>query len=312
MFKGFRFRRGLTTGDFANQSRIAEERIKEWERRRGVPRKAELQDIATALNTSVFELLEPIIASRSAAVVTAATALISPLYEWDADKQRQWGALPHSLWGYLRLQLTSDDSARWYPLSGEEAASVDRQFKKPSWATMIVALTHNNRCVMFAPQRVTSASLVDKATVTGEVGINSSWDADGHPPELYRALRAWAQKDIMQRFGTSHDLATRVQNILRGRTTCTRQKVIALVDHTIVHHIDGRIVRFSATASSLQSAVRSVPLGALTVYLDEYQGEREYLAVMDDVRAVDIPATDLKLVSRAVMKTGMRTGSSSL
>jgi transcriptional regulator with XRE-family HTH domain len=302
MFKGFRFRRGLTTGDFANQSGIAEERIKEWERRRGgVPRKAELQDIATAFNTSVFELLEPSLTPRRSAPTTAGGLFDPPFYEWDDAKQQRWGALPHSLWGYLRFQLTPDDRPRWYPVSGEQAASIDKQMHNPEWATMVVAQTSNNRCVMFAPERVTSASLVDKATATSRSDFSASWDADGHPPEIYRALRAWAQNDAVERFSTSRDLAIRVKTILQAGTTYTRKKIAALVDDTIVHHIDGRVIRFSATKGSLHSAVRSVRLGALTVYLAEHETGDDHLVALDQVRAIDIPATDLELVSNAIV-----------
>lgn len=302
MFKGFRFRRGLTTGDFAKQAGIAEERIKEWERRRGVPRKGELQDIATAFNTSVFELLEPSIAPRRSAPSTAGSLIDPPFYEWDVEKQQRWGALPHSLWGYLRFQLAPDELPRWYPVSGEQAASIDKQMHNPGWATMVVAQTLNNRCVLFAPERVTSASLVDHSTATGVIGFSPGWDANGHPPELYRALRAWAQNDAVERFSTSRDLAMRVKTILQTGTTYTRKKIAALVDHTIVHHIDGRDIRLSATAGSLHSAVRSVRLGALTVYLAEHETGDDHLVALDQVRAIEIPATDLELVSNAVIR----------
>ena len=106
MFKGFRFRRGLTVSDFAEQAGLAEEQIEGWERRAALPTKAELQDMATAFNTSIFELLEP---SHS---LTASSGMqpAPSLYEWTAQHQRRWGALPYLLWGYLRLQLTPDDS----------------------------------------------------------------------------------------------------------------------------------------------------------------------------------------------------------
>lgn len=301
MFKGFRFRRGLTIGDFAKQAGIAEERIREWERHWGVPKKAELQDIATAFNTSVFELLEPSMVPPRSAPSADGSLLDLPFYEWDIDMQRRWGTLPHSLWGYLQFQLTPDDRPRWYPVSGEQAASIDKQMFNPGWATMVVAQTLNNRCVMFTPERVNRVSLVDKVTATSRSDFNASWDADGHPPELYRALRAWAQNDAAERFSTSRDLAMRVKTILQIGTTYTRKKIAALVDQTVIHHIDGRDIRFSATVKSLHSAVRSVRLGALTVYLAEHETDDEHLVALSYVRVIDMPATDLELVSNAVV-----------
>jgi transcriptional regulator with XRE-family HTH domain len=297
MFKGFRFRRGLTVGDFAEQVRLAEEQIEEWERREAIPTKAELQDIATAFNTSIFELLEP---SHS---LTASSGMqpTAPLYEWNAQHQRRLGTLPYLLWGYLRLQLTPDDRPRWYPVSCEQAASINKQLHRPGWATMIVALTMNNRCVMIAPQRVTRASLVDAGTAAGDTSFSPEWDADGHPPELYRALRAWAQKDFATRAGTSFALAMRVLNFRQSGTTYTRKKIAALVDHTVIYLTDSRVVRFSATARSLHTAVWSVPLGALTVYLAEHENGEEHLVPLSQVRAIDMPATDLELVSHAVL-----------
>jgi transcriptional regulator with XRE-family HTH domain len=225
MFKGFRFRRGLTVGDFAEQAGVAEEQIREWERRAAMPTKAELQDIATAFNTSIFELLEP---SHTLAA-SSGTQPTLPFYEWDAQHQQRWGALPYLLWGYLKLQLTPDDAPRWYPVSCEQAASINKQLHKPGWTTMIVALTQNNRCVMFAPQRIFRASLIDTGTAAGDPSFRPEWDADGHPPEFYRALRAWAQKDFAARAGTSFALAMRVLNFRQSGTTYTRKKIAALV-----------------------------------------------------------------------------------
>lgn len=48
-------------------------------------------------------------------------------------------------------------------------------------------------------------------------------------------------------------------------------------------------------------AVRSVPLGALTIYLAEYETGDEQLVALDQVQAIDMPATDLELVSKAVV-----------
>jgi transcriptional regulator with XRE-family HTH domain len=298
MFKGFRFRRGLTIGDFAEQAGVAEEQIREWERRAAMPTKAELQDMATAFNTSIFELLEP----SHTLVASSGMQLTPPFYEWDAQHQRRWGTLPYMLWGYLKLQLTPDDAPRWYPVSCEQAASINKQLHKPGWTTMIVALTQNNRCVMFAPQRITTASLIDTGTAAGDPSFSPGWDADGHPPELYRALRAWAQKDFAARAGTSFALAMRVLNFRQSGTTYTRKKIAALVDQTVINLTDSRVVRFSATSRSLHTAVRSVPLGALTVYLAEHENGEGHLVALDQVRVIDMPATDLELVSRAVLQ----------
>ncbi|WP_156254676.1 helix-turn-helix transcriptional regulator [Sandarakinorhabdus oryzae] len=297
MFKGFRFRRGLTVGSFAEQAGVAEEQIEEWERRAAIPTKAELQNMATAFNTSIFELLEP---SQS---LTAPCGMqpSPPLYEWNAQHRRRWGTLPYLLWGYLRLQLTPDDRPRWYPVSCEQAASISKQLHQPSWATMVVALTLNNRCVMFAPQRVTRASLVDSGTAAGDTSFSPEWDADGHTPELYRALRAWAQKDFAAQAGTSFALAMRVLNLRQSGTTYTRKKIAALVDHTVIYLTDSRVIRFSATSRCLHTAVRSVPLGALTVYLAEHENGEEHLVALDQVRVIDLPATDLESRSNAVV-----------
>lgn len=43
------------------------------------------------------------------------------------------------------------------------------------------------------------------------------------------------------------------------------------------------------------------PLGALTVYLAEYETGVEHLVALDQVQAIDRPATDLELVSNAVV-----------
>jgi transcriptional regulator with XRE-family HTH domain len=301
MFKGFRFRRGLTVSDFAEQAGVTEEQIREWERRAAMPTKAELQDMATAFNTSIFELLEP---SHTLAA-SSGMQPTSPFYEWDAQHQRRWGALPYMLWGYLRLQLTPDDRPRWYPVSCEQAASISKQLHQPGWATMIVALTQNNRCVIFAPQRVTRASLIDTGTAAGDPSFSPGWDADGHPPEFYRALRAYAQDDKAERSGTSFAVAMRVLNFRQSGTTYTRKKIAALVDHTVINLTDSRVVRFSATSRSLHTAVRSVPLGALTVYLAEHGNGEEHLVALDQVRAIDMPATDLELVTYAVLRREM-------
>ena len=298
MFKGFRFRRGLTVGDFAEQAGVAEDKIEEWERREAMPTKAELQDMATAFNVSIFELLAP------SHPLTASTEMqpTAPLYEWDAQHQQRWGTLPYLLWGYLRFQLTPDDRPRWYPVSCEQAASINKQLHQPGWATMVVALTLNNRCVMFAPQCVTKASLVDAGTAASDASFSPEWDADGHPPELYRALRAWAQKDFATRSGTSFAIAMRVLNFRQSGTTYTRKKIAALVDHTVIHLTDSRVVRITATSRSLHAAVRSVPLGALTVYLAEHESGEEHLVALDQVCVIDVPATDLGLISKAALK----------
>lgn len=298
MFKGFRFRRGLTVGDFAEQARVAQEQIEEWERCEAMPGKADLQDMATAFNTSIFELLEP----SNSLTASSGSRPAPALYEWNAQHQRRWGFLPYLLWGYLRLQLTPDDTSRWYPVSGEQAASISRQLHQPGWATMVVALTLNNRCVIFAPQRVTKASLIDTGTAAGDPSFSTGWDANGHPPEFYRALRAWSQKDTAERSGTSFAMAMRVLNFRQSGTTYTRKKIAALVDYTVIHLIDTRIIRFSATSRSLHTAVRSVPLGALTVYLAEYENGEEHLVALDQVRVIDMPATDLELVSNSVLQ----------
>lgn len=297
MFKGFRFRRGLTVSGFAEQAGVAEEQIREWERRAAIPDKADLQDMATAFNTSIFELLAP------SPTIPASPGMqhTPPLYAWDAHHQQRWGALPSFLWGYLRLQLTLHDVPRWYPVSCEQAASISRQLHQPGWTTMVVALTMNNRCVIFAPQHVTKASLIDTGTAAGDPSFSTGWDGNGHPPEFYRALRAWAQKDTAERSGTSFAMAMRVLNFRQSGTTYTRKKIAALVDNTVIHLVDTRIVRFSATSRSLHTAVRSVPIGTLTVYLAEYENGEEHLVALDQVRVIDMPATDLEMVSRAVL-----------
>ena len=90
----------------------------------------------------------------------------------------------------------------------------------------------------------------------------------------------------------------RVLNLRQSGTTYTRKKIAALVDHTVIYLADSRVVRFSATSRSLHIAVRSVPLGALTVYLAEHENGGEHLVPLDQVRVIDMPATDLELVSR--------------
>lgn len=103
MFKGFRFRRGLTTGDFATQAGVAEEQIKEWERWRGAPSRAVMKDIANAFNVSVFELLEPS-TFPGQTNSSPGNELAPPLFAWGEVKQELWGALPYALRGY-RLRL---------------------------------------------------------------------------------------------------------------------------------------------------------------------------------------------------------------
>lgn len=293
MFKGFKLRRGLTSSAFAKQAGVAEERIEEWERQATQPTKADLLDIATAFNTSIFELLAPPPPSTDKEA--------SPLIEWTRSMQRRWGALPHELWGYLQLQLGPDAIPTWYPVSGEQAANIDRQFANPGWSSMIIALTMNNRCVMFASTRVTTARLVAKAQALSKADFRPSWDAGGHPPEFYRELRAWAQKDKEACKGKSFDMASRIYDFRRQGTVYTRRKIISMIDHIIIHHVDDRVVRFSATGDSVRSAFRSVSLGSFTVSFDVYQSEQEYLAIVDDVRAIDMPSTDLETVSKVLV-----------
>jgi len=45
--------------------------------------------------------------------------------------------------------------------------------------------------------------------------------------------------------------------------------------------------------------VLSVLTGASTAYLAEYQGYKERLVALDETLAIDIPATDVQLVSCA-------------
>jgi len=96
-----------------------------------------------------------------------------------------------------------------------------------------------------------SVFLVDKSTAASRGDFACSWDADWHPPELYRALRAWAQRDVVDQFAMSPGFSAMMKQMLQGLTTYTRKKVAALVDHTVIYNRDGTTTRFSATAASV-------------------------------------------------------------
>lgn len=297
MFSGFRYRRGLTQAAFAEQSGLPLELIMEWEAHKRAPSPSALRDIATSFNVSVSDLLHK--PPRDVSLRYGGTKAWSgpePL-AWNVQMQSRWGVKPFSQFGYLRLQLSALEAPRYYPLSGEQAWWLnDQLLPKPGSSGVIAAKTMNNRVLIFGIAQVHSASLLSKAEATARSDFQLGWDADGLPPEIYRLLRNWARTDNSEYFGSSPALHKRRDEILDRPGMRRRKTVTGLVDHTLIHHRDGRTIALSADAASLITAIRALPLGMLTFYLGERDSGAEWLMAIDNLLLIDMPANDLEAV----------------
>lgn len=294
MFRGFRYRRGLTQAAFAELAGLPLQLVSEWETNKRPASPAALRDLATAFNVSVADLLHKPPKDVSLRYGGSAPRTGPKPMDWDAQAQAQYGRLPFQHFGYLRLQLTAADAPRWYPLSGEQAWWLRNEIDRRSGMEMVIAKTLNNRGLMFAVDQVFDASVLSTAQAVSRPDFELGWDKDGLPPEVYRLLRNWARNDLRAFFEVSSALHQRREDILSRPGLRRRTTMAALIDHSFVYRISDKPIALSADAANLTTAVRSLRLGMLTLYLSERVGTREYLVPIEDIRLIDLPALDLE------------------
>lgn len=112
MFRGFRYRRGLTHAAFAELAGLPLEHVTEWEERKRRLSPSDLRELATCFNVSVSDLLlKP---PKDVSLSHGATRIwLGPKpWFWGVQEQARWGALPYHHFGYLRLQLTAAEGLR--------------------------------------------------------------------------------------------------------------------------------------------------------------------------------------------------------
>ena len=150
---------------------------------------------------------------------------------------------------------------------------------------------------MFTPDRVFDASLLARDRAICRPDFKASWDGDGLTPELYPLLRAWARHDIGYFLGCSVALKARMEAVLDQPGMRRRDKMLTLLDATRVERISDVPVSIIASGDELRVIRRAVPLGLLTVYLGDLHANREFVIPIDDIRLLDMPATDLGIIS---------------
>lgn len=294
MFRGFRYRRGLTQAAFAELAGLPLQLVSDWETHKRPASPAALRDLATSFSVSVADLLHKL-PKDVGLRFGGSTPWTGPKpTDWTPQAQAQWGALPFAHFGYLRLQLTIGDAPRWYPISGAQAWWFQNEMDRRSGAEIIIGKTRSNRVLLFALDQVFDASVLSTAQSVRRPDLQLAWDSDGLPPEVYRLLRNWARSDNSEYFGSSPALHQQREAVLSKPGLRRRKAMAALVDYTYVFRYSDTPIALSAEAANLQTAVRSLRLGMLTAYFAERAGTKEWLVPVDDIRLIDMPALDLE------------------
>ena len=271
------------------------------------PHRAELRDVAIALHVSVRELIAPLVPPAPPLPLDMIRTTL-PDVIWTDDRSRRWGTLPFAHWGYLRLQTTAGGKVRWYPVTAMQAAELDDRIAGHDRSAVIVSPTANNRVLLFAMARVHAAEVIEAGPARQRPDFVVGWDGTGMPPELYRALREWTQQDFLSlTFQTSAQTGELLADMIE-LISLRRRQLLKRLDHTIIHHVDGRRLRFAVDEHDLRATLRDVPLGTLTVDFTEDEGDRELMLPLESVRLIDLPATDLGLVPAVIVKHRAQTG----
>ena len=287
--------------ELIKMSGLPAEQVAAWIMGASEPTRSELRDMAIALHVSVRELIAPLEAPTPPVPLDMIRTTL-PDVIWNEDRARRWGSLPFGPWGYLRLQTTHSGKVKWYPVSAMQAAELDDGIGGRDRSVMIVAPTANNRVLLFAMSRMHSAELIDAETARRRDDFEIAWDGDGLAPELYRALREWADADLVPLLALTSAAAGQRLGDLIEHIGLRRRRLLPRLDDTIIDHVDGRRLRFAVDERDLRATVRNIPLGALMIDFSEDEGTRELQLPLECIRLIDMPATDLGLVPAVVLE----------
>lgn len=267
----------LTQGELAAVLKVTQQTIARWETGKAEPNLAALRDIAVILDTSVDELLG---IDRSHNVM--------------ASKYRQFDKADHAdgFWGHLGLLYPNETKTRWYPVTQDTANYLERclrpdQGERDDW---IIALTLNNRFLIFAVQAMKRIWLLGNNADQPEDDWNLTWDGyQGFSPDIYRALEA-RFFGLDEQYKADYPVALRsiLDEIVKDDGFDDEAKIAERLLDTHIYFRDGTSTHYWVETQDIMTLILDAESGASRIFVMNGEEFESYYPV-NSVRMIDLP-----------------------